>query len=326
MSFHHPLLLVVAAVLTAAAVTAYVLLQRRRAAALSAAGLDLTAGSRRRAGASRHLPYAFLLAALPLLLIGLARPETTVAVPRAAGTVVLLFDVSNSMAAEDLEPSRLGAAQAAATSFVRDQPDSVDIGVVMFGQQALTTQQPTDDHDRAIAAIGRLRTGGGTSLGQAILAALSTIVGKPVSLPDPDSQEPPPDLGYWGSATVVLFSDGEQTGGPDAEAAADMAARAGVRIETIGIGTDRGATVEVDGFQLATALNEELLTSIAGITGGSYRPARDAGALADVTDSIELRVYTQDKPVELTAVLAGAGLILLVIGSLLMTRAYGRLV
>jgi len=325
MSFHHPLLLVVAAVLSAAAVAAYVLLQRRRAAALSAAGLDLTAGSRR-AGASRHLPYAFLLAALPLLLIGLARPETTVAVPRAAGTVVLLFDVSNSMAAEDLEPSRLGAAQAAATSFVRAQPDSVDIGVVMFGQQALTTQQPTDDHDRAVAAIGRLRTGGGTSLGQAILAALSTIVGKPVSLPDPDSPEPPPDLGYWGSATVVLFSDGEQTGGPDAEAAADLAARAGVRIETIGIGTDRGSTVEVDGFQLATALNEELLTSIAGITGGSYRPARDAGSLADVTDSIELRVYTQDKPVELTGLLAGAGLVLLVIGSVLMTRAYGRLV
>jgi Ca-activated chloride channel family protein len=325
MSFHHPLLLVVAAVLTAAAVTAYVLLQRRRAAALSAAGLDLTAASRR-AGASRHLPYVFLLAAVPLLLVGLARPETTVAVPRAAGTVVLLFDVSNSMAAEDLEPSRLGAAQAAATRFVREQPGSVDVGVVMFGQQALTTQQPTDDHDRAIAAIGRLRTGGGTSLGQAILAALSTIVGKPVSLPDPQSQEPPPDLGYWGSATVVLFSDGEETGGPDAEAAADLAARAGVRIETIGIGTDRGSTVEVDGYQLATALNEELLTSIAGITGGSYRPARDAGALADVTDAIELRVYTQEKPVELTALLAGAALLLLVIGSVLMTRAYGRLV
>ncbi|HEU5107051.1 MAG TPA: VWA domain-containing protein [Micromonosporaceae bacterium] len=325
MTFHHPLLLVVAAVVTAAAVTAYVLLQRRRTAALSAAGLTVSgAGHRRRV--SRHLPYVLLLAAVPLLMTGLARPETTVPVPRAAGTVVLLFDVSNSMAADDVEPTRLGAAQAAATEFVRAQPDSVDIGVVMFGQQALTTQQPTDDHERAVAAINRLRTGGGTSLGQAILAAMSTIVGEPVSLPDPDSAEPPPDLGYWGSATIVLFSDGEETGGPDAEAAADLAARAGVRIETIGIGTAGGATVEVDGFQLATALDEELLTSVAGITGGEYRPAGDAGALANVTDSIELRVYTQDKPVELTAVLAGAALLLLVLGSLLMTRAYGRLV
>jgi Ca-activated chloride channel family protein len=306
-------------------VTAYVLLHRRRTAVLSAAGLDLTGGSRR-AGVARHLPYALFLAALPLLLAGLARPETTVPVPRAAGTVILVFDVSNSMAADDLEPTRLGAAQAAATDFVRAQPDSVDIGVVMFGQQALTTQEPTEDHERALAAINRLRTGGGTSLGQAILAALSTIVGRPVSLPGAGSTQPPADLGLWGSATVVILSDGEQTGGPDAEAAADLAARAGVRISTIGIGTTDGATVEVDGYQLATALNEELLTTIAGITGGSYRPARDAASLRDITGSIELRVYTRDRPVELTALFAGVALLLLTVGSLLMTRAYGRMV
>jgi Ca-activated chloride channel family protein len=325
MTFRYPLVLAVAAVLTAAGIMAYVQLQRRRTATLSASGLGLT-GAPRRAAASRHLPYALFLAAMPLLLVGLARPQATIEVPRAAGTAILVFDVSNSMAADDLEPTRLAAAQDAAAEFVRAQPDTIDIGVVMFGQQALTTLRPTDDHDQAIAAIGRLRTGGGTSLGQAVLAALTTIVGRPVRLPDGDSATPPTDLGYWGSATIVIFSDGEETGGPDAEAAADMAAVAGVRIETVGIGTARGATVEVDGYQLATALDEELLTTMAAITGGSYHRARDAASLHEVTESIDLRVSADERSVELTAIFAGAALLLLTIGGVVMTRTYGRIV
>lgn len=325
MTFRYPFVLAVAAVLTVAGVLGYVLFQRRRAATGSASGLGITALSRR-AGTSRHLPYALFLAALPLLLIGLARPEATIDVPRAAGTVILVFDVSNSMAADDLEPTRLAAAQNAATSFVRAQPDTVDIGVVMFGQQALTTQQPTGDHDRAAAAIKRLKTSGGTSLGQAILAALTTIVGQPVSLPDADSTDQPTDLGYWGSATIVIFSDGQETGGPDAERAADVAAGAGVRIETVGVGTTRGATVEVDGYQLATALNEDLLTAISAITGGSYHQARDTASLHELTRSVELRVSAHEQAVEVTALLAGAALLLLTIGGVLMTRSYGRIV
>jgi Ca-activated chloride channel family protein len=321
MSFRDPLLLVVAAVVTAVAVTAYVLLQRRRAAALAAVGL---AAASRRGAVTRHLPYVMVLAAVPLLLVGLARPEATLMVPRAAGTVILLFDVSNSMAADDLKPTRLAAAQSAAVDFVREQPDTVDIGVVMFGQQALVTQEPTDEHHRAVAAIERLRTGGGTSLGQAILAALGTIVGKPVSLPE--SPEEAPDLGYWGSATILMFSDGQETDGPDVHLAADIAAKAGVRIETIGIGTPRGTTVEVDGYQLATALDEQLLTDIAGATGGAYHPAGDAESVRDVTDAIDLRIYAREEQVELTALLAGLALLLLTAGGVLMSRAYGRIV
>jgi Ca-activated chloride channel family protein len=315
-------------------VTAYVLLQRRRAAALAAVGLAPTAGlgltgarpaGTRWAAVRRHLPYALILAALPLLLGALARPEATVSVPRVSGTVVVLVDASNSMLADDLEPSRLGAAQAAATSFVQAQPDTVDVGVVVFGQQALTTQEPSDDHDEAVAAIKRLKAGGGTSLGQAILAALTVIVGEPVQLPeDPDA--PPADLGYWGSATIVLFSDGENTGGPDLEGAAILAADAGVHIETVGVGTTRGATVEVDGFQVATALNEELLRGIAAATGGTYHPAGDAEALAESTRSIDLRVAFEPEPVELTAPLSGAAVLLLTIGAFLMIRWYGRLI
>jgi Ca-activated chloride channel family protein len=326
-TFLYPLVLTAAAGLTAVAVAAYVWLQRRRAAALAAAGLGTPAGGRtRRAALRRHLPYALLLAALPILLVGLARPEAELAVPRVAGTVVLAFDASNSMKATDVAPTRLGAAQAAATRFVEEQPDSVDVGVLAFGDQALLTQAPTGDHAAAIAAIKRLRTGGGTSIGQAILVALGTITGRPVTLPADGATPDTRALGYWPSATIVLFSDGQQTGGPDTEAAAAVAAAAGVRVQTVGIGTSRGATVEVDGFQLATALDETLLTTVAQTTGGTYHRAADATTLTDVTKSIDLRLTTKKEPVELTAPFAGAALVLLTLGALLSTRWHGRIV
>jgi Ca-activated chloride channel family protein len=323
MSFDYPTMLAVAAFGTAAAIAGYVLIQRRRTAALAAAGL---AGAGRRAALRRHLPYALLLAALPLLLVGLARPQATVDVPRVSGTVVLVVDASNSMAADDLKPTRLAAAQAAASSFVEDQPGTVDIGVVVFGDQALLTQAPTDDHELALAAIKRLRGTGGTSLGQAILASLSTIVGKAVTLPADPATAPAPDLGYWPSATIVLFSDGQETAGSEVAAAAELAASAGVRIQTVGVGTTKGATVEVDGYQMATALDEAQLRSIAETTGGAYHRAPDADALTDTTRSIELRLTSKKESLELTAPVAGAGLLLLVAGALVMIRWHGRIV
>jgi Ca-activated chloride channel family protein len=331
MRFQYPFVLGVAGVLTAAAVVAYVLVQRRRAATLAAAGLRPAgsgpgaAGSPRRGAVRRHLPYALILAALPLLLGALARPQATIDVPHRSGTVVLVVDASNSMMATDLEPTRLGAAQAAATDFARAQPDTVDIGVVVFGQQALTTQAPSADHDEAIAAIKRLRSGGGTSLGQAILAALGVIVGRPVALPE-DPSVPQTDLGYWGSATIVLFSDGENTAGPDVELAAGVAADAGVHIETVGVGTTRGTIVEVDGYQLATALNEDLLSTISATTGGSYHRAGDAASLAESTRSIDLRIGFKEEPVELTALVSAVAILLLTIGAVLMIRWYGRVI
>jgi len=320
----YPFMLVVAVVVTAGAVWAYLILQRRRTAALAAFGVGGPGGSRR-AAVRRHLPYALLLAALPLLLGGLARPQATIDVPRVSGTVVLVFDVSNSMAAKDVAPSRLAAAQAAATSFVEEQPDTVDIGVVVFGDQALTTQAPTDDHAAALAAINRLTATGGTSLGQAILAALTTITGKPVTLPEDGA--PPPQLGYWGSASVVVLSDGEDTGDPaQAEAAADLAAAAGVRIQTVGVGTTAGATVQVEGYQLATKLNEQVLRGLADATGGTYLTAGDPGALAASTRSIDLKLTSRKEPVELTGPVAGLALLLLAAGALLMIRWHGRIV
>ncbi|MFI5952542.1 VWA domain-containing protein [Cryptosporangium sp. NPDC051539] len=328
MSLDYPVVAALAAVLTALAIGGYVVLARQRSAALAAAGLAGSgpASSGRRAALRRHLPYALSLAALPLLLFGLARPSAQVTVPRVAGTVILVFDASNSMQATDLKPNRLAAARQAATSFVEHQPDSIDIGVVVFGDQALQTQEPTDDHDTALAAIKRVGGTGGTSLGQAILASLSSIIGRPVSLPADPAAPITDDLGYWPSASIVLFSDGEENGGVDVETATALAAAAGVHIQTVGVGTAKGTTVEVDGYQLATALNEQQLTAIARTTGGKYRKANDADGLADSTRSIDLRLTGKKEALELTAPFAGAGLVLLVAGALLMSRWHGRIV
>jgi Ca-activated chloride channel family protein len=327
MSVQHPMLLVVAVAVGAGLVWAYRWLQRQRAGTLAAAGFaaGFDAAQRSRGRLRRHLPPLLFVAALVLLTLGLARPQATVGVPRTSGTVILAFDVSNSMSAADVAPSRLAAAQEAAVGFVRQQPDTVDIGVVAFSQGALSTHQPTAEHEETVAAINRLRVAGGTSLGNAILASLAAITGKTVMIPDPASGAPLPDLGYWRSATIVLLSDGEDTGGPDALVAAELAAAAGVRIETIGVGTVDGGTIEVDGYQMATALDEELLTEIAATTTGSYHRAENAQAVGTVTDRLDLRTTVQRELVELTAVLVGLALLLLTAGGLLMVNWFGRI-
>ncbi|WP_066366561.1 VWA domain-containing protein [Herbidospora mongoliensis] len=320
MTFDQPLVLVLAVLLTGGAVAAYTILQKRRNAALAAAGFGgLTGG-----GLRRHLPYALLLAALPVLLTGLARPQAEVSVPRISGTVLLAFDISASMKATDVRPSRLAAAQAAAKGFVEKQPSTVDIGVIIFGDQALLTQPPTDDRPATLAAIDRAGANGGTSIGRALLVALGTITGKPVVLPEEGQQ--PQSLGYFPEATVVVFSDGQETGGPDVAVAAEVAAASGVRVHTVGVGTARGATVEVEGFNLATALDADLLTAVAQTTGGKYHEAADAQALAATTDAIDLRLTMKKEPLELTAPFAGAALLLLTLGGLLGTRWHGRIV
>jgi Ca-activated chloride channel homolog len=319
MSVRYPVMVVVAAVACLALLLGYRALYRRRARALATAGLA-TRGRLR-----QHLPPLVFLLGLTLLLLAVARPQATVAIPRATGTVMLAFDVSNSMTATDAAPSRLAAAQAAATGFVKAQPDSVDVGVVAFDQGVLTTGAPTNNHDQVLAAIGRLHAAGGTSLGQAILGSLTAIVGKPVSLPDPNSDASPPALGYHGNATIVVLSDGEDTGGPDALQAASLAANAGVHVETIGFGTVAGTTIKVDGYQVATALDEDLLTQIAQSTAGTYHRASDARALDSIYKSLDLRITAKRQSVELTGAVVVAAVLVLVVGGLLMITWYGRI-
>ncbi len=290
-----------------------------RRAELAALGLAGPAPTRR-----STLPPALLLGALALLLLALARPDVGVPLPRREGTVMLAFDVSSSMTATDLAPTRMDVAKAAARAVVERQPPTVRVGVVAFGTNGLVTQQPTADRASVLAAVDRLQPGGGTALGSGLQTCLSVITGKTVLVDGPGSpgtsngvEAQGPDLGYHGSAAVVLFSDGENTTEPDPVEVADLASSAGVRVYPVGIGSPRGAVIEVDGFQLATALDEPTLRTIAERTDGRYVAAADPAALAGVADAIDLEWKVQTEHIEVTALLAAvAGLLVLVAAGL----------
>jgi Ca-activated chloride channel family protein len=269
----------------------------------------------------------FTIAGVAVLAIAVAGPAASVPVSRASGTVILAMDVSGSMAATDVTPSRLAAAKQAALSFVTVQPDSVDVGVVAFQQGAL----PTADHATAAAAVRRLKAGGGTSLGDAILASLSAITHKTVTVGRDGSA---PNIGYWPSATIVLFSDGQDGAGAasgsgtdaGAAAAASVAEKAGVHIDTVGVGTTAGSTVDVDGYHLFTALNVATLKSISQATGGTYHPASDASELDGIASSIDLRLTVTNEPLPLAGAFIALALALLAAGAVLTVARSGRVV
>jgi len=293
---------------------------------LAALGMVATGGTRSRRG--RHTGPALLLGALTLLLVSLARPEATIAEPRREGTVILAFDVSTSMAATDLSPTRLEAAKAAARTFVSRQPASIRVGVVAFGESGIITQQPTTAQDEVLAAIERLSPQGGTAVGRGILTSLTAIAGRPVLLDDSPSASDleAADVGYFGSSAVVLLSDGENTAEPDPLALAELASTAGVRIHPIGIGSAEGTVLEVDGFQVATALDERLLRQIAETTDGTYYAAADEKSLAQVYSAIELGWSTEARRLEVTALFAAGAAVLLLAGALLSLVRSGRVV
>jgi len=300
----------------------------RRAERLASEGLVATPTSRRGLRWRRHVPFALFASAIVLVCVGLARPSMSFALPQREGTVILAFDVSNSMRADDLEPTRMAAAKAAATAFVERQPSTIKIGVVAFGDSALTVLRPTNDQEEAVAAIRRLSPGGGTSLGQGLFTSLSTIAGKPLQLDESalESDAGEVDIGFFGSSAIVLLSDGENTSRPDPLRLAEVASSAGVPVHAIGVGTPEGTVVEVDGFNVATALDEDLLTEIADVTNGSYNRAGDTATLGRVYESIDLELKQVDEEREVTALFAAAGALLLAIGSLLSIAWFGRVI
>jgi Ca-activated chloride channel family protein len=289
------------------------LLRDRTARRTALAALGLAApevSARRRVG-----PPALLLGALVLLLVGLARPEVGVPLPRREGTVIIAVDTSASMAATDLAPTRMDAAKAAAKEFVTRQPPSVRLGVVAFSGSGLVTQEVTDDRRSVVAAIDRLRPDGGTALGRGLQTSLTAIVGTPVLLdargPTPGVEPQGPDLGYHGSAAVVLFTDGENTDRPDPLAVAEVASSAGVKVYPVGLGRPEGTVLQIEGFSLATALDEPMLREIAARTDGRYVAGADARALTGVADAVDVAWTVEIRRVEVTALLAAAAAALL---------------
>jgi len=319
-TFANPILLVVGLAVAAALAGAAVAATRRRARALASAGVA-AAGVRR----ARLAGVWFTIAGIAVLAVATAGPSVTVPVSHASGTVIIAVDVSGSMAATDVAPSRLSAAKKAAQAFISAQPPSVNIGVVAFEQGGLEAAIPTADHATALTAIGRLSAGGGTSLGSAILAALSAITHRAVSLGPNGSA---PSIGFWPSATIVLFSDGGDSGGTstDTSAAAAAAEKAGVHVDTVGVGTVAGTTVDVEGYHLFTGLDEATLKSISQTTGGTYHPASSASELDGIASSIDLRLTVANQPLPLAGALIAFALALLAAGAVLTVARTGRVV
>lgn len=275
-------------------------------------------------GAIRHLPPLFFLLAFAALALALARPQATVSLPRLEGTLLLVFDVSASMAADDVLPTRLGAAQAAAEELLRSQPPTVRMGVVAFSDGGLTVQAPTSDAAVIRAAIGRLSPQRGTSVGEGLLAALDVLgVELTSTAPGMDAPAAPAPLAE-GTAAIVLLSDGENNAQPDPQAVALLAAEQGVRIYTVGVGSTAGTTLQLDGFSVHSRLEEATLQTIARLSAGAYYPAA-AGGLAGIYDDLRAEMVVRPEQTEITALFVGAGLFLLLVGALCSLFLLGRI-
>ena len=334
--------LLVAVLLVPAGIVIVRRIDRRRRQQLAGLGALGRAGSPAgRAGApaaaSRpfrdRVPAALVVAGFVVLAVALARPEATVSLPRVEGTLVLTFDVSGSMAADDVAPSRMESAKAAAKAIVDRQPPGVVVGVVAFSDSGLSIQPPTADQATVLQAITRLAPARGTSLGQGILASLGAIAQAESDTPssyysnrsaEPTATPAPVAPGSHAAAAIVVFSDGENNERPDPLSAAKVAADRGIRILTIGVGTAAGATLDLDGFRVQTRLDEALLQQISEITAGAYQPAASLDPGAVYTQLAE-HLVARDEAVEVTALVAGAGLILLTAGALLSLVRQGRL-
>jgi Ca-activated chloride channel homolog len=325
MTFIWPAMLLTL-VLIPLCVVLYVWLQRRRQRLLARYGsFGLAQGAQgRRLGLRHHIPRSLFLAGLAILLFALARPQTLLSLPRQEGTIILVFDVSGSMAADDIKPTRMEAAKVVARDFVQRQPRSIQIGVVAFSESGLVVQAPTDEQETVLATINRLSPQRGTSLGQGIVVALNTIaaLNEPDPLiysnltPTPAPTPVPVPPGSLTSASIILLTDGENNVPPNPLAVAQAAADRGVRIYTLGIGTAAGTILHVNGFTVHTQLDEALLQQIAQLTEGAYYSIENQEDLRAVYDNISLQFVIKPEKTEVTALFAGIGVLLLLIGGI----------
>jgi Ca-activated chloride channel homolog len=314
--------------LVPAFVAGYLRLVRRRDRARADLGAlgAAAAVSSARMGSRRHVPPALLLLGLTLLLVALARPEATVRLPRVEGTVILAMDVSNSMLAGDLEPTRMQAAKDAARAFVDSQPPAILIGVVAFSGGGLVVQPPTGEHQAVFDAIDRLTPQGATSLGEGIFTSLNALSETPIQIDEASLEAGTPSLEVEPipSAVVILLTDGENTESPDPLAMAQVAAEAGVRIYTVGIGKPEGAILEIEGFRVLTQLDEAMLQWIAETTNGAYFHADDESTLEEIYRTIDLHMTVRGEKMEVTSIFAGAGLAAFLVAGALAFAWFGR--
>ncbi|NHC45003.1 VWA domain-containing protein [Motilibacter aurantiacus] len=301
----------------AALAAAYVAMQRRRTEyAVRFTNLDLLDRvAPRRPGWRRHVPAAAFVLMLVLLVVGFARPEADVRVPRERATILVAVDVSLSMQAEDVEPDRFVAAKRAASSFVAELPDSFDVGLVAFSGAANVVVSPTQDHDAVRAGVDALQLGPSTAIGEAVFTSLNSIAATN-SRAGTGGARPP--------ARVVLLSDGSNTVGRSLEEAAAAAREAAVPVSTIAYGTDDGMVL-VEGRPVPVPVDRESLAELAQATGGRGYTAQSEDQLTEVYRNISGSVGYRTERREVAAWFVGAGLLMALAAAAASLRWFARL-
>ena len=325
MSFVWPLALL-SLILIPLAVALYVLVQYRRPKyAARFTNLDLLANVvGKQPNWRRHVPAVLSLVALAALLVSLARPEWEHKVPKQEATVVLVTDISGSMTATDIEPTRMAAAQAAAHDLVADLPEGFRIALVTFSAGVRTVVPPTTEKELVDAAIDALRPVGGTAMGDGILEgiAASQLDTDALDVPATPSAPPAAEDEKNPAVIMVLLSDGANTlGQADPIDAAQEAADMGIPIFAIALGTPEGvATVTDDQGRTRTVRvppDEETLQEIADMTEGRFFSAPSADELDSIYEDLGSKIGYDTENTEITAGFAGvAAALMLVAGAL----------
>ncbi len=326
------------------------LLGRKKKLALRYANLAMVKDAMGKGiGVRRHIPPALFLVALTLMIAAVARPQAVVTLPSQRSTVLLTIDVSGSMRADDVDPNRISAAQAAAKAFVEDQPNDVRIGVVAFAASALLVQAPTFNREDILKAIEHFELQRGTAIGSGILVSLKTLfpeaefdMGRPEfrrpygrTYNDPRDREVaaeaerkefvPVPPGSNATAVIILLSDGQATTGPDPVEAARKAAERGVRVFTVGLGSREGTIVGFGGRSMRVQLDEETLQKIADMTRGSYFRASTAADLKTIYKSLNTQLIMETKKTEVTAFFSAAAAVLALLAAGLSLLWFNRI-
>jgi Ca-activated chloride channel family protein len=265
----------------AALAVAYVVLQtRRRTYAVRFTNLDLLQSvAPRSPGWRRHIPAVLLLVGLCCLVVAVARPAREERVPRERATIIMAIDTSLSMMAEDVDPDRLTAAQAAATQFLNIIPSQINVGLVSFNGTGTILVPPTTDRARVRTAITRLELDERTAIGEAIFTSLQAIKQAPIAEGDENNEDVP--------ARIVLMSDGKTTVGRADSVGAAAAAEAGVPVDTIAFGTDHGVIVlPNEPAPIPVDVDHAALEAVADATDGKAFQAATEGELREVYRNI----------------------------------------
>jgi Ca-activated chloride channel family protein len=298
----------------------------------------------------RHVPPLLFLVSLLILIVALARPAATITLASQRGTLILAMDVSGSMRADDVHPTRITAAQSAAKEFVKDRPRAVKIGLVAFSGGAFLVQAPTADNVELNAAIDQLRPERMTAIGSAVLTSLQTIfpdqrfdtmlpgfggeefyLGTPLdnsrrAKPQPPKAPKPVPPGSYRSAAIILMTDGKSTLGPDPVEAARIASNYGVRVFTIGFGTANGQITLWGDRVMKVQLDEDTLKTMAKITGAQYFHAKTEGELAKIYRQLNTKLQAETQLEEITSFFVMAATLFAFASVSLSLLWYGRVV